>query len=143
MPSRSRTVAALLAGLTGHFYRPEMAQGLAKQVLLDFIEDLADFDISDIEAAVKTYRQNPVNKKFPSPGQLRELAIVAQRERRARAEHQSSTPRSVQFERPNLWWMIPREHWSRFGNWMESEVPWGEKIRHNGVWRFADDGRHA
>jgi len=136
-PDRPKIIAALLAGLTGHFYRPEMAEGLARQVLLDFVSDLRDFDISDIRAAVETYRRNPASKKFPTPGQLRELAAEAQNERRARATASASPPQAMaqpaQGDRPNLWWMKPREHWDR--NWSERDVPMGEKVKHNGKWR--------
>lgn len=130
-------IAALLAGLTGHFYRPDMAQGLARQVLLDFVQDLREFDLSDIEAAVKAYRQDPTSKKFPTPGQLRELAQEAQSDRRARANATTSshggTARPAQGDRPNLWWMQPREHWPIF--WSERDVPMGEKVKHHGKWR--------
>lgn len=108
----------MLAKLAQHYYRPDFTEGQARQLIRDYVEDLAEFSVSSLDEAVREYRRDAKSKFFPPVGRLRELAIAADK-RNAEAlryAHQRPLPKET---RPLMWWNLPfwRDHWH------ESEIP--------------------
>lgn len=91
---------------------------------LDFIEDLEEFAIPEIEAAIREYRRNPKNKYFPTPGQLRELAIAEMRHRNLQQSRGDGLKPQFGDSRPIRWWYRPREKWN--ASWREADIPQDE-----------------
>ena len=91
------------------------------------VEDLEEFPVSEIQAAIRQYRQDPNSRFFPTSGALR--GVIAQA-RRERAAQDRRAPRIKLVSRPIGWWNLPRSWWSKWNpDWKESEVPAGELIR--------------
>jgi hypothetical protein len=106
-------------------------------MIADYVLDLAEFAICDVEDACKAYRKDPASEFFPKPGQLFKLASVARRDRNAAekfAETRGRIPEEKD-QRPILWWMQSTKCWPR--HWRESEVPSGQLIRDepDAAWR--------
>lgn len=125
-------MTVLLSRLAIHYYRPDFAEGQVKLLIQDYLQDLRSYAPPQIEEAIREYRQNAENRFFPTTGQLLGIlkGIFAQP-----ASRSAMTGRPLPKSMPNLWWFKPREQWHLFGNWKESNVPMGEKIKHNGKWR--------
>lgn len=111
----------LLSRLAIHYYRPDFTEGQAKLLIQDYVHDLADFAVCDVEAAIRDYRQQPTKGKakyFPDSAQLRELATE-------NAKHRSkmSAPERKPYHqsRPNAWYLRPRAQWE--SHWHEDEIP--------------------
>lgn len=69
--NKDEAILTLLARLALVYWRPDFAPGQAKQLYLQYVEDLREFAIADIVEAVGKYRRNGENKFFPTPGQIR------------------------------------------------------------------------
>lgn len=68
---KDEAILVLLAKLAVVYWRPDFTAGQAKQLYTQYLDDLRPFGFKDIAAAIETYRQNPENKFYPLPGQLR------------------------------------------------------------------------
>lgn len=99
----------------------DMTEAQWDQFAEDYITDLSEFAVVEIDSAFLAYRQDPQSKGFPKPGRLRELAG------RARADRIAVNQPRIVGARPFLWWTKPKRLWKE--SWHESEVPHGEKIR--------------
>lgn len=117
--ARQAHVTTALVGLAVHYYRPDFSEGQARVLIRDMLEDLAEFSVPDVEAAVKAYRRDANSKFFPTSGQLRKLA------REARAETRDMTRHKINFEfgdsRPLMWWCQSKALWKK--HWREDEIP--------------------
>ena len=67
--SKDRAILALLAKLSLHYWRPDFTPAQAKQMYADYVEDLREYALRDIAAAMKKYRQSAATF-FPTSGQL-------------------------------------------------------------------------
>jgi len=63
-------VAAALSRLALHYWRPDFSPSQVKLLLQDFLHDLEHYSPRDIEYACESYRRDPANKFFPTPGAL-------------------------------------------------------------------------
>lgn len=63
----------LLGKLALVYWRPDFQPGQAKQLYLQYVDDLREFPMSEIVAAVEAYRRDGGNRFFPTPGDLRKL----------------------------------------------------------------------
>lgn len=71
-PSSPRKLkTALLAKLALHYYRPDFGPTQVKQLIEDFLDDLETWSVYSVERACRAYRNNPENRFFPTPGQLK------------------------------------------------------------------------
>lgn len=70
---KDEAILVLLGQLALVYWRPDFTPGQAKQLYAQYLDDLRPFAFKDIAEAVETYRQNPENKFYPTPGQLRGL----------------------------------------------------------------------
>lgn len=85
----------------------------------DFVEDLTEFTVEEIETACRLYRQDGTKQFFPKPGELRSVAL---KERSDRIAIERLGPPIKNFDsRPIMWWMRRREAWKP--HWRESEIP--------------------
>lgn len=75
MAQKDEAILLLLAKLALNYWRPDFTAGQAKQLYLQYLDDLRDHAFADIKEAIDKYRQNPENKFFPTSGQLRGLII--------------------------------------------------------------------
>lgn len=75
-------IAALLAKLALHYWRPNFTDQQAKQLYMDYIGDLKIYPLDVIDQAVGVYRRNAKNKWFPKSGELIELCEAAVKARR-------------------------------------------------------------
>lgn len=100
------------------------------------VDDLVEFAVSDVETAIRLYRQDPKSKYFPSPGVLRKLAGDERRERNKATKSRKLRTEWVEgTSRPIRWWGLPRTLWKQ--EWRETEVPMGEMVRDakTDIWR--------
>lgn len=67
--SKAEAVAASLARLALHYWRPDFAPQQARLLLADFLSDLAPYSPEEISAACDAYRRSG-EKFFPTPGNL-------------------------------------------------------------------------
>lgn len=132
-PQKARLIVQALAKLAAHSaFAPygDLTAGQFESMALDFVNDLAEFGMVEIESAIIAYRQDPKAKGFPTPGKLRELATRARAERRMAA-----TPRpagQTQESRPLRWWYRPRAMWK--SHWREDQIPRDEIMMYQ-IWR--------
>jgi len=70
---KDEAILVLLGKLALVYWRPDFSPGQAKQLYSQYLDDLRPFAFADIAEAVTAYRQNPENKFYPTPGQLRGL----------------------------------------------------------------------
>lgn len=120
-PGKDQMVTALLMKLSVHYYRPDFTEGQARSLIKDFLEDLAEFRVAEIENAILAYRRNAENQFFPKPAQLRELIYADRKEERERTRYAGKAP----LTRPLQWWLQPRALWRP--DWRDSEIPKGER----------------
>lgn len=121
-----QAILVVLVRLSAHYWRPDYKPAQSREMWLDWIADLREFDIVAIEAACESYRRNSTSEFFPKPGQLRTLAALEQKEVRERAKFAALPPPQGSIgSRPIMWWAIPRARWKP--HWLESEVPRGER----------------
>lgn len=114
-----------MSRLAINYYRPDFQESQAKLIIRGYIEDLMEFEVSDVEEAIREYRRGKDAKFWPAVGELIALAKVERRERLARA---AAKRRPIPSKyRPILWWGLPKSLWQP--HWRETEVPMGEKIR--------------
>jgi len=109
----------LLAKLAVHYYRPDFTEGQAKSLISDMVHDLVEFDVPEVELAIREYRQDAHNRFFPTSGALR-APILAGRKERAEAEKISRKPLPND-TRPIMWWCLPEVLWKP--HWHESDIP--------------------
>lgn len=116
----------MLARLATHYHRPDFGPAQVKLMILDFIEDLSDYTVAEIEIAVRDYRRNPENKFFPKTADLRETC-TANRKERASAVGGGGPKLVPQFgeSRPMRWWDKPKQLWR--SHWREEEIPEAEQ----------------
>ena len=131
-----------------HYYRPDFTEQHARLMIADYVADLLEFSVADIEAALREHRHDSKAKFFPQIGELRERCLKVKRNRQIASEAATAGERLARrFQkangyplpaRPILWWMIPRDQWPQ--NWREEEVPMSEKIREtrNGAFRLPE-----
>lgn len=101
----------------------------AKVVIADYVQDLSEFAVCDIEDAIRQYRRDPLAEFFPKPGRLCELCSGARSDRIARENCKpGSAPKNLVPEfgesRPIRWWDHPKQLWRP--HWKESEIPMAE-----------------
>jgi hypothetical protein len=134
-------IAQLLAALSSHYYRPDFTEAQSRRLIADMVQDLEEFPVAEIEAAIRQYRRDPKSRFFPTSGALRGLIAQARRERAER----DRLPRKIKpLGRPLMWWTLPRSWWSKWSHdWKESEVPAGELIRDVPGGPFRQPQRHA
>lgn len=113
----------MLGKLAVHYYRPDFTEGQARQLILDYLDDLADFPLHVTEKAIRAYRCDPGSEFFPKLGRLIELAKRAERD----AEAPSKPLPALRESRSIRWWSQCKLLWKP--HWRESEVPMGEKVR--------------
>ncbi len=68
--AKDEAIVALLAKLALHYWRPDFTEGQARQLYLDYLDDLRDYAVADIKTAIQAYRTDGTNKFFPSSGQI-------------------------------------------------------------------------
>lgn len=123
-PKKAEAIGLLLAGLQTQFWQEDISVEQNAFKTIDFITDLAEFKIEEIQAAIQTYRRDPSRTKMPTSGQLRSLAL------KERADAIAAAQPKVRAEfpgRPMRWWLQSKNCWQP--HWLESEVPRGEKIK--------------
>jgi hypothetical protein len=120
-------VTTALMGLSVHYYRPDFTEGQARVLIRDMLEDLGEFTASQVNNAIRSYRQDPKSKYFPTSGQLRELASGARREERLACD---TKPVRLEFgdSRPLKWWCQSQKMWQR--HWREDEIPQEHKAQY-------------
>ncbi len=122
-PAKARQLIGALARLAAHpNFTPgaDLTEGQFAAMAQDFVTDMDEFTLTEIDSAILTYRQDPRARGFPTPGRLRELAS------RARADRAAASRPSVNLAnvRPCLWWLRPRAFWKP--HWSEADIPKGE-----------------
>lgn len=83
------------------------------------VEDLAEFPVCEVEAAIKAYRRDVANKFFPTSGALRGIIQEARKDR-DHAAKVSSKPLPTD-SRPHFWWAMPEQLWKP--HWREEDIP--------------------
>jgi hypothetical protein len=102
--------------MAGHYYKDDISAEQMAMKTIDFCLDLAEFSTTEIQSAFTNYRQDPKRKKFPAPGDIRELCF------QERADRRAATRAPVRaLSRPLMWWHRPKTRWDI--GWLESDVP--------------------
>lgn len=126
-------------------FNPNLSPDQAKVFITDYILDLAEFAVTDVEEAIRAYRRDEKQFTFPKPGLLYKLASLARRDRTQRA---TAKPIKPQFgdQRPIMWWT--QSLWLWKPHWRETEIPNEHfaayqavlaKKRAAGIFGWADD----
>lgn len=68
--SPRKQVAALLARLSFHYWRPDYSPEQARMVMEDYLDDLAGYTPTQVEWACIQYRKSSDSKFFPHSGEL-------------------------------------------------------------------------
>lgn len=71
--SKDEAILAILARLALHYWRPDFTPGQARQLYRDYLDDLRDFAVVDINRAIQVYRRDGANRFFPTTGQIVDL----------------------------------------------------------------------
>ena len=71
---KEQQIVVLLTRLQAHYWRPDLPTALSREVMIDRVDDLREFDIAAIEAACNAWRRGAENKWFPKPGEM--IALV-------------------------------------------------------------------
>lgn len=120
-PETALAVGVMIAKLATHYYRPDFGPEQVKHMTRDFIEDLEEFPITDIENAFRDYRRDPNNKFFPTPGMIRGIALKARKDRAELNRYNNDLRPLWSDSRPCRWWDRPKRYWR--AEWRESEIP--------------------
>lgn len=123
---KAEQLSTLLRRLAIPYYCPDFTKELAEVKIADYILDLAEFAICDVEDAIRQYRRDAKSDYFPKPGALYKLAATARHERIKFAD-MKPVRRQFSDSRPLCWWTRPKADWKP--NWLETEVPAGERVR--------------
>lgn len=125
--NRNGQIVALLVKLNSHFPQSKLNEQQAKHKALDFLEDLKEYTVAEIDNAIRDYRTNPESEYFPTPGKLLKI-LAANKVHRAQVLA-IGKPAAFEFGegRPLKWWYRPKSSWN--DTWREHEVPAGEMIR--------------
>lgn len=91
----------------------------------DFVADLEEFPVAEIEVALQIYRRDSKNKFFPTPGAVREIILTGRRERAALAKSSDRKKPMVE-SRPILWWTQPPYLWQP--TWREADIPEADQL---------------
>ena len=70
---KDEQIALALAELALLYWRPDFSPGQAKRYYATYLDDLREFALADIRAAIVAWRRAPDAKRFPYPGELRAL----------------------------------------------------------------------
>lgn len=105
----------MLSKLAQHYYRPDFTDAQARTLIEDYLHDLMEFDLEEVEFAIATYRTSD-ERFFPRSGQLRKIIATRAAERAATAR---ICDRPLPDSRPHFWWL--QDHWKP--SWKESEIP--------------------
>lgn len=115
----------MIAKLATHYYRPDFGPEQVKHMTHDFIEDLEEFAMSDVENAFRDYRRNAENKFFPTTGAIRAIVLKAVKDRALSARFNENLRPLWPDSRPCRWWDHPKSRWK--ASWLESEIPEDER----------------
>lgn len=75
-------VATSLMRLQAHYWRPDFTEAQARELYVDFIEDLGELPPDILDEAIRQYRRDPEARFFPRPGDLLATAKPLLEERR-------------------------------------------------------------
>lgn len=130
-PEKNKAIGLLVMAMASHFYDKDVSPEQTALKTLDFINDLAEFTITEIQSAFTNYRQDAKRKRFATPGEIRELCYQERKDRRDASRPPTRLP-----SRPSMWWTRCKLRWEP--GWHESEVPFGNKIRDtpDSPWRY-------
>lgn len=88
-------------------------------MVADFVQDLEDFPIPEIDQALQAYRRDPASKFFPTPGAIRAIILDGRKERAA-LERRGPSLGKVE-SRPLMWWTQSKRFWKP--HWREEDIP--------------------
>ncbi len=81
---RRQEIAALIARLMGHYWTADDDPASRRAQAEDWIDDLIEFDVGDVQNACVEWRRS--QSRRPTPSDVRLIAIAEQRNRLARIE---------------------------------------------------------
>lgn len=120
-PASAREVIAELERLAIHFPRTDMDSRKWQLLFETFREDMADLSIEQIREGCLQYRNDPDNRFFPTPGQLKEAC-------KGRFEHKEQTffraPKIEPIPREEAAAIIEKRR-AQYGHWWKEQR--GEK----------------
>lgn len=80
----SREVTARIAALLTHYWTGDEHERLRQQQLHDWLEDLEEFGPEVVGEACKEYRRGVNHARRPLPGDIRDICLYLQADRRER-----------------------------------------------------------
>ncbi len=69
-PNENQRKLAELIQLGSHYWTPDFTRAQSNALLEDYIEDLADCSVTQLEIACRDWRRNVENKRFPRSAEL-------------------------------------------------------------------------
>ncbi len=72
-PAEIKDFVVHLGRLSLHYWRPDFTPEQAKLMFQDFAADMAGVTAGELVDVCREYRQDPLNRFFPTPGKLLEL----------------------------------------------------------------------
>jgi hypothetical protein len=94
IPTERKQVAAILAKLSLHYWRPDFSPEQARLIMGDYLDDLRGYSPEQVCRACSEYRKLPDAKFFPTSGAL--LALLGH------GTKSEPRPRLPTFRAPNL-----------------------------------------
>lgn len=123
-PTENERKLMILLKLGSHYWTPSFTRAQAKELLSDYLEDLAKYRTPELEAFAGTWRRDVARTKFPKIG---DIVFAIERTRADAADRAKGQRAPDRFAgRPMLWWMQAKQLWQP--GWLESDVPEGEII---------------
>lgn len=134
-PTADERKLMILLKLGSHYWTPSFTRAQAKELLADYLEDLAKYTPPELESFAGTWRRDVSRTRFPKIGEIvfaiaRARADAADRATRTPGRATPAGPDKKPYpdgkSRPICWWMQPKDRWNP--SWKEYQVPVGEMI---------------
>jgi hypothetical protein len=124
-PTENERKLMILLKLGSHYWTPSFTRAQARELLSDYLEDLAKYRTPELEVFAGTWRRDVARTKFPKIG---DIVFSIERVRADAAARDNASKASAQFGgRPIGWWMQAKELWNPA--WLEADAPAGALIR--------------
>lgn len=124
-PTENERKLMILLKLGSHYWTPSFSRAQAKELLADYLEDLAKYRTQELDAFAGIWRRDVSRTKFPKIG---DIVFAVERMRADAADRANASKANPQFGgRPILWWLQAKETWNPA--WRLGDVPSGQLIR--------------
>lgn len=123
-PQKETALTMLLMRLAVHYYRADFNQQQATSLIRDMVEDLGNYVVQEVDAAIRAYRLDAKERYFPRSGQLKAIIERHHAEGSMGCYGPKLKPEFGD-SRPIRWWLLPRQFWQP--HWRVGDIPEAEQ----------------